>query len=120
MNYENAPRPMPHINTASQGNVEPNHAEQSQGQNIRRGGNKPDVYIQQVTRDGDKTYWEDVGATWDTSKDGYSKGKIKLDDGREVEIVTQTREARERALNKLRSQKREAQVELDNSPSQSL
>lgn len=91
-----------------------------EGQNIRKSGNKPDVYIQSVTRDGDKTYWQDVGATWDTSKEGYSKGKLKLPDGSEMEIVAQTREARELALAKIRSRKQEAAVELDNGPTQSL
>ena len=85
--------------------------------NVRRGSNKPDIYIQAVTRDGNKTYWQDLGAVWQGQKDGYLKGKLTIN-GEEFEIVAQTREAREQALDKLRQQKYEAPIEPSDNPHQ--
>jgi hypothetical protein len=105
-------------NNAAQSHTqsEPQHqSAEQQGQNIRKGGYKPDVYIQLVTREGDKTYWEDIGAAWN-KKDGYSMGK--LDGNRE--IVIQSREAREAALAKIRSRKQEASIEIESDPTPSM
>lgn len=84
--------------------------------NVRTGGNKPDLYIQAVTRDSDgNTLWQDLGALWDTSKAGYSKGKLTIGD-ESINIVVQTRQARELALEQVRQRKHAAPVELDEHP----
>ncbi|TDF37173.1 hypothetical protein EYS14_13515 [Alteromonadaceae bacterium M269] len=85
--------------------------------NVRRSNNKPDLYIQAVTRQGQQSFWQDLGAVWETSKDGYLKGKFTIN-GEEIEIVVQTREARELALSKVRQQKHEAPVALDDNAHQ--
>ncbi|TDF41295.1 hypothetical protein EYS14_00070 [Alteromonadaceae bacterium M269] len=85
--------------------------------NIRRGSNKPDLYIQAVTRQGSQSFWQDLGAVWETSKEGYLKGKLTIN-GEEIEIVVQTREARDLVLNRVRQQKHEAPIELDDNAHQ--
>lgn len=84
-------------------------------QAAKRKGNKPDFYIQLVTQEGDTTYYEDIGATWDTKKDGYSKGKLG-----DKHIIIQTREAREKAIANVRTRKQDKGVASDHSPTQSL
>lgn len=85
--------------------------------NVRTGGNKPDLYIQAVTRQAHQSFWQDLGAVWQTSKDGYLKGKLTVN-GEEIEIVAQTRDARDLALSKVRQQKHQAPVELDDNTHQ--
>jgi hypothetical protein len=104
------------INNQSSTNASQSKSEEQQPtQNVRR-GNKPDMYIQLVTREGEKTYWEDIGAAWN-KKDGYSMGKLDGD----REIVIQSREAREAALEKIRARsKQEASIDIDNSHTPSM
>jgi hypothetical protein len=97
-----------------------NQASNQPSTNVRKSsGRKPDFYYQAVTREGDTTYWEDIGATWNGKTEGYAKGKLKVD-GKEIEIVVQSREARERALSKLRNKKQVAPVELEDNTSPSM
>jgi hypothetical protein len=105
-------------NTMSDNNEQDGNVNQTSSQatlktkNIRQSrGRKPDNYYQAVTRDGDTTYWEDIGATWN-GKRGYAKGTLIID-GKKIDIVVQTYEARERALSKFRQQKRVAPVDME-------
>lgn len=61
-------------------------------------GRKPDIEFHHVTEEDGQTVWEQVGAVWKGSKDGYFTGTINGQ-----KIVGQTREAKE-ALMAMRKQ----------------